>query len=255
MTAAATTLPPGGARTMPFNILFDQFGGQWDGRKRVGAGGGFSPNEQLKVREAVRDAVAFSTLAKASADTSFLGKRDLLKTWFGSDGPSVIKAAQSGINKMHAALVDGARTVRFVDARHQSEKLYRSPQVAAPGVAGAHGAKVTDRSEAPSVVPMGASDYAYVKCLADHDPTAALQAHVGSGMRIYLGERMFHPSKKLIDRSLTIYHELNHKVLGTVDFGTYGPGPSKSLAAGSTERALKHAECWTFFAASFRQKF
>lgn len=240
---------------MSFNVLFDQFGGRWDGRKLSGGAGAFSIAEQAQVRAAVKDAIEFSTLAKASADSSFLGKRGLVKTWFGSDGPSTIKAAQIGINKMHAALVDGSRTVRFVDARHQSEKLYGFTEVAVPGVPGAHGAKVSDRSVAPHVVPMGAGDYAYVKCLADLDPTAALQAHVGSGMRVFLGERMFHPSKGLRDRSLTIYHEINHKVLGTVDFGTYGVGPSRALAAGSTERALKHAECWTFFAASFKYTF
>lgn len=230
-------------------VLFDKFGGKH---------GGFSIVEQAQIRQAVQDAFEFSSLAYQSAGTGFLNRRALVAEWFGASGPATMKAVAAGVTKMHLALSDSSRLFRFVDARNQSEKLYGSATTAAPGPAGrpSHGAVVTVKS-APTVVPMGAGDYAYVKCLADQNSDSKAVAHAGSGMRIYLGERGFHPSKGLKDRSMTVYHELTHKVLGTVDYNAarqlvYGVAGCRALARSDPAQALKHADCWCYFAASFK---
>jgi hypothetical protein len=230
-------------------VDFDKFGGK---------GGGFTPVEQVQLKEAMRDALAFSALAVASAESGFANKRDLLKTWFGGNGPATVTAVAAGVKKMHRFLSDSTRLVRFVDARGQSEKIYSSQQVPAPGPAGSasHGATVTVRS-APTVIPMGAGDYAYVKCLSEKNASEPAAMHTGSGMRVYIGERGFHSSKSLKDRSMTVYHELTHKILGTIDYDAngglvYGVPACKALAMSDPQQALKHADCWCYFAASFK---
>lgn len=225
-------------------VAFDKFGGKL---------GGFSATEETMLREALRDACELSNLAVASAGSGFGNKRDQLGRWFGSSGPATIKTVQAGLRTMHNILM-GSGTIRFVDARGRSEKLYDFRERTAPGAAGRYGAK-TMRSPAPHVLPMTGSDYAYVKCLRDMNPFES--AHVGSGMRVYIGERGFHHSKALRDRSMTVYHELTHKFLNTVDYNAarqlvYGVPACQQLAISDSAQALKHADCWTYFVAGFK---
>ena len=99
------------------------------------------------------------------------------------------------------------------------------------------------------VLPMTASDYAYVKNLKEHDPDSSTEAHVGSGMRIYIGERGFHPSKTVRDTAATVYHEICHKTLDTVDHAYKVPD---CAALANTERAVQCADSWALFVTAFK---
>lgn len=225
-------------------VAFDKFGGKL---------GGFSANEEIMLRQALRDACELSNLAVVSSGSGFGNKRDLLRRWFGSNGPATIRTVQTGLATMNNIL-NGSGTIRFVDARNRSEKFYTLAEVPAPGAAGRYGAKIV-RSSAPDVLPMTADDYAYVKCLKYKSKIEP--GHVGSGMRVYIGETGFLPGMALKDRSMTVYHELTHKFLDTVDYNAarqtvYGVRACEQLAIADPAQALKHADCWTYFVAGFK---
>ncbi len=152
--------------------------------------------------------------------------------WFGDTIP--LQVAER-VRIMDAFFQGDGRTVTFVDRRHEREReiIYRGP-----GVRAAYGRSL----------PMGACDYAYVKLLPGASGPGT--GHVGSGMRLYLGERFFHTSSNLVDRAATIYHELAHKLLGIPDH-VYMPGPCRTLARTSAQTAFDNADNWCYYATSF----
>jgi len=81
--------------------------------------------------------------------------------------------------------------------------------------------------------------------------------HTGTGMRIYMGNRVLSRVRSDECSTQSIYHELTHKVIATTDlgdtgngaFGTiYGRAACKQLAAQHPWQARQLADCWGFYA-------
>lgn len=228
-------------------VRFEPFGNSWPPRQPP-ATQNFTESERAKLEEGLQVATECSALALASSRDNFKRAQKLLKAFFAR--PADLDRVKDGLQKMHNFLTDTGRTITFVDARGQSEKLLRLCERAVPGAPGRHGA-IETVLQGIQVVPMTAGDYAYVKTLKDKDVSSPTEAHSGSGMRIYIGERGFHPSKTVQDTAETVYHEVCHKVLGTVDHA-YKVPDCKLLA--NTDRAVQCADSWALFVTAFQFK-
>lgn len=214
-------------------VKFDSFGGKKGGAMLNGP-------EQTRMRKSLAIATYWSRKAawKARGGLTTTAEAALVRRWFGT---SPLGEVIQGIFVMNKYLSTYTNTITFVDARNQSEKLLgvvRQDPIP-------HSTEKRDVYDVKSVVPMGAGDYAYVKTLPCQG-TKNQSAHVGSGMRIYIGERGFHPSKTDIDGGLTVYHEINHKLLGTKDWA-YKPDPCRQLATSTPAKALNCPDNWAFF--------
>lgn len=225
-------------------LKFEQFGNAWPPRRQPSRQQ-FSATEKLKLEEGFDVALECSALAVDAADKDFKRSERLLQTFFAR--PEDLARVKAGLQKMHAFLSDPGRTITFVDARGQSEKLLRFCERAVPGVPGRHGA-IESVLQSTTVAPMTAGDYAYVKTI-ERNPEASTESHSGSGMRIYIGERGFHPSKTVRDTAATVYHEVNHKVLGTTDYA-YKVPDCADLA--TTDSAVQCADSWALFVTAYK---
>jgi hypothetical protein len=190
----------------------------------------FNQQEKSQIEEACRQTSDISR--KVIQGLTVGGLNNVISArvieWFGN---SSFRDVVEHAKKMDA-FIQGGGKVTFVDRRHKVERVITDPRNPAQD----------------HVIPMTGCDYAYVKNLPNFG-TSGL-AHVGSGMRLYLGERFFHPSKTIIDRTATIYHELAHKILALSDIG-YSPGPCRQLARSQPLQALKNPDNWCLFATSF----
>lgn len=190
----------------------------------------FSPREETLIKDACSQTqnVSRSVLKGLTMGGGFDNEVSArVNEWFGN---SSFKDVVEGAKKMDNFIQSGK--VTFVDRRHKSETIIRDPRNPA-----------RDR-----VIPMEACDYAYVKNLPDYRSSGV--AHVGSGMRLYLGERFFHQSKSTVDRTATIYHEIAHKILALGDI-KYGPANCRQLARIQPSQAIKNPDNWCYFATSF----
>jgi len=190
----------------------------------------FNPHEKLLIEEACRQTADVSR--RVIQGITVGGLNNIISAriveWFGSSSfRDVVECA-----KKMDAFIQGGGKVTFVDRRHKVERLINDPHNPA----------------LDQIVPMTECDYAYVKNLPDYKASGI--AHVGSGMRLYLGERFFHPSKTTIDRTATIYHELAHKILALQDIA-YNAGRCRQLAKAQPSQALKNPDNWCLFATSF----
>lgn len=197
--------------------------------------------KQFTAREKEMIAAGAALAAKVSAKaTAGITKaldgdakeRERAKLWFGDSGLAEIGECVLIMNEFFES---GKRLVTFVDHRHETS---RPIEYQGPGKEATYG----------EANPMTWKTYAEVKCLSeDAEPFAA---HVGSGLRVHLGERFFHPSKTTIDRANTIYHELSHKLLRTVDH-VYSAQLCLELARTNPEEALWNADNWAWYAINF----
>jgi hypothetical protein len=228
------------------NLTFEAFGNAWPPRTPPSTQK-FSEQEKTKLTEGFKVAVACSAMAVAAADDNFKKSEKLRKAFFARDVD--VPRLKAGLKKMDAFLTDTNRAITFVDARGQSEKLLRFCEREVAGVPGrsTHGATKMELIK-ETLAPMTAGDYAYVKTLKG-DPDGATEAHQGSGMRVYIGERGFHPSKTIRDTADTVYHELTHKVLATIDYA-YTVPECKDIA--NTDEAIQCAASWSRFVTAFK---
>ena len=72
----------------------------------------------------------------------------------------------------------------------------------------------------------------------------------GSGYRVIMGQWFLSDPDPIEGAAQTIYHELSHKVLGTVDHA-YGKIKSRGFAAAQQNLALTNADNWAWYAMSF----
>jgi hypothetical protein len=194
----------------------------------------FSAREKELIAEGSALAAKVSARATAGITKALDGdakERARAKLWFGDSDLAEIGECVLIMNEFF----ESKRLVTFVDRRKlvSREVVYQGP-----------GKEATFGQ----VEPMTWKTYAEVKCLSeDSEPFAA---HVGSGLRLALGERFFHPSKSTIDRANTVYHELSHKLLKTVDH-EYGAQSCLELARRDPQQALWNADNWSWYAMSF----
>jgi hypothetical protein len=223
-------------------IVFQPFGDSWPPRRPPSLQK-FSKQEENNLIEGFKVALSCSQIAMEEVRNNFGKSRKLLESFFAR--PQDLQRVKTGLQKMHDFLSDSNRVITFVDARGQSEKLLRFCEREVPGVPGA----TTMQYRSTTDAPMTSGDYAYVKTLRDTDASASTESHVGSGMRIYIGERGFHPSKVIRDTAATVYHEICHKVLGTVDHDYKVPG---CIALANTERAVECADSWALMVTAYQ---
>jgi hypothetical protein len=76
----------------------------------------------------------------------------------------------------------------------------------------------------------------------------------GSGYRVIMGQWFLADPDPIEGAAQTIYHELSHKVLGTVD-NAYGKIKSRGFAAAQQNLALTNADNWGYYAMSFLKDF
>ena len=190
----------------------------------------FTLQEKAQIEAACRQTADISRQVLQSLTLGSLNPKITarLVEWFGN---SSFKDIVERAKKMDS-FIQGGGKITFVDRRHKQERVIHDPKT-----------PLTDQ-----IIPMTECDYAYVKLLSGYQASGT--GHVGSGMRMYLGERFFHPSKTIVDRSATIYHEIAHKVFAVPDV-TYKAGPCRQLAKTQPAQALKNPDNWCLFATSY----
>jgi len=219
---------------------------------------GFSESEKLSLMAALQCCVVNSNRAFNAAAFLFEEDLDKLKLWFGSDDHETIRRIVEGIYKINKVISDDHRILTFIDMRHQREgHWFHSPLLEpAPGLSTCYGKSSTDFiSEKDHHDNTFQYDYLRVP---DHLPS--------TGMRILIGEHMLQPTQSVENRALIIYHELTHKILGTIDKGLqrrsehetqtlmiFGAENAKRMAKDYPHNTLLIADCWAYFVASFGQ--
>jgi len=235
-------------------MFFDKFGG---------VHGGFNDTEKTILRTALEGVTQASERAQKAAECGFKDHHGYMKLFFGSSHKKTIKAVADGVNKMHNVLSDYKRLITFVDARNQVTKTENVTWADAPGFAGMHGA-VTLASVHRKAFRLSSSTYAYQHPLVtvEHIPTIKWPmsmikkpkkpyVHIGAGMRLMICEHMFHPSVSAKLRRVTLYHELTHRILQTVDVDKRGNNICNErcieLAREDPKQTFSIADCWAYF--------
>jgi len=216
---------------------------------------GFTDNEKVALREALKYCVMHSNDAFNSSLLGFEPDIEQYRLWFGEhDIPTLLRVAE-GIYKINKILIDPMQIITFIDMRHQRARngMPSSIQEPAPGLSTCYG--------------KSCSDFVSEKYGPDPYTPAGLEVpkHLpATGMRILIGEHMLQPFHSPQDMALIIYHELTHKILGTIDkgFGSwsngvrgimpiFGPNMAQQVAKVHPQRTLMVADCWAYFVASF----
>ncbi len=236
-------------------IFFDKFGGDH---------GGFNEKEKIILRTTMADITQTSARAQKAAECGFKDQRGYMKLFFGSNNKKTIKALTSGINKIHNVLSDPKRLITFVDARNQATQYEQVTWTEAPGFAGEHGAVIVESVNRQPFMPLP-SEYAFQYPLSTvKSPRTTVRwpmsiikkskqpyVHIGVGMRLMICEKMFHPCVTDKLRRITIYHELTHRILQTIDTDKQGKhiGDERciELACKDPKQTLLIADCWAYF--------
>jgi hypothetical protein len=141
----------------------------------------------------------------------------LYTRWFGAVDGARLKTVQRIVSDIDDAAKSTQRTITFVDAR-QTTSIGRTE----PGTR------------------------AYVHCGG-----TGWKGHVGGGIRVLITQRFFTPDAnpdKVTERTVCVmFHELSHKLGGTVDY-VYGRDDALELARNSPANAHKCAENYGLFA-------
>lgn len=183
-------------------------------------------------------AVQQGTLAGDYAQMLTMAERTLsqgapLADWFGAADRDVLARR---LRAMHTVVNAPNRTITFVNRvggvlRVKYKSLYE-PKLIKPG-------------KAPEDLN-GVLAYVFPTDRRDEfgsGSTGGLLSHVGSGMRIYIGNEYFGSNDA--ERASTIYHEVTHKVLATEDY-SYDEADCLAFAA-TPAKAMRNAENYGFF--------
>jgi uncharacterized phage infection (PIP) family protein YhgE len=78
-------------------------------------------------------------------------------------------------------------------------------------------------------------------------------AHVSSGLRIFAMNEIINAIKNndRVEKLNYVYHEISHKVLGTVDY-KYGASACEKLALDAPGQAVRNADNWGYFIAGVK---
>jgi hypothetical protein len=220
---------------------------------------GFTNNEKLLMRQALACCVRCSNKAFDSAAVLFENNIEQFETWFGAPDHESMLRVVDGVYQMNKVLSHPEKILTFIDMRHQRKRGGRPPtSKPAPGSSTCYG---------PSFQEMFTGKFAA-------DPFAPVAIGVpehlpATGLRILVGEQMLQPWQSVLGRALIIYHEISHKILGTLDKGfVRHPDPEHSMepifGSENTRKMVKefprnpllhlHADCWAHFIASFGEE-
>lgn len=182
-----------------------------------------------------------NTLAGDYAQMLTMAERTLnqgapLADWFGAADRDVLSRR---LRAMHTVVNAPSRTITFVNRvggvlRVRYKSLY-NPVLIDP----------SDPNDAPEDLN-GVLAYVFPtdrRAEFGSGSTGGLLSHVGSGMRIYIGNEYFGSNDA--ERASTIYHEVTHKVLATEDY-SYDEADCLAFAA-TPAKAMRNAENYGFF--------
>ena len=171
---------------------------------------GFTDNEKVALREALKYCVINSMKAFNAAAVGFKYHMKEFRLWFGNNYQLTLTKVIEGIEKIHRILSDPNQIITFIDMRYQKPRngMINAVQRPAPGLATCYGKPITDfiSEKYPSN-----ENATHERAVPQHLPV--------DGMRILIGEHIMHPVMTIQDRALIIYHELTHKILNTIDDG------------------------------------
>lgn len=185
----------------------------------------FDPQDMTKARKAWSDAHRCSQLALEGI--AQVGNSDAeeerFRRWFGRPDADRVAAVRDGLQAMRLAFT--AHKVTMVNRADIQVHMVNGNDPFGPMVA-------TDVN--------GSGVYGYVWG----------GEHTGSGYRVIMGKWFLQDPDPIEGAAQTIYHELTHKVLRTVDHG-YGKVKSRGFATAQPQKAVENADNWAFYAVSF----
>lgn len=203
---------------------------------------GLNLGERELLREGFKRCVVNSNIVYKACLLGLEGYKYEVKLWFGTDEPWMIKKIIAGITKMNTELSDSTQIINFIDMRHQKSKniIPSSVLTPAPGLATCYGQTASH----------------FVSEINGHEP--CVPQHLGSGIRLLIGEHIMQPYKTTDERALIMYHELTHQFIYTTDTGhvslpdtmyIFGEESCRKIAKKCPEEAIQIAENWANFVA------
>ncbi len=182
--------------------------------------------------------LACETLGLMSA-SAVRGSMDGYERWLGTEIDA--EDVRLSLQRVDEVIQDAARVITFVDMRNSVLR----PLVTGAGTPWQFGDAVPFDDVAGAMArTVKFTGKERIQAMTDNLPIA----HVGSGMRLYVGRDLVALDRR--NKARVIYHELTHKVLGTEDF-RYGEADCVEYAKVDSDGACQNADSWSFFAASF----
>ena len=178
----------------------------------------------------------------------------LMIEWFGA-GADTDSTLRDNLKRMNAVIKDTNRTVTFVEATGVDLQVnYNLNNALQPAVLKNPEQVFNKPIPAPQTTPSPDAGQFYgfafpTNATMPWEKGGLTSAHVGSGLRIYLGLGYFNAGLNSIERPQTIYHEMTHKVLATNDHA-YEPANCRALALNDAARARKNADNYGYFVTS-----
>ena len=237
-------------------VLFGEFGGKNHERSV------FNLKEKALLMAAVSDATESLSKALIASNKNFSGHLDQIKLWFGDVTAEHIVALKKNVNKMHSTLIAPETFIKFIDARGQYYHPYMGRMPLNYIADAPYDELMMKGGEREKL-----SKYcgAFVYPLSWANSHGQYNAHVGSGMNIYISHGFFWSHLNSRIREHVILHEYSHKVLFTVDYAletpsqggedgawpVYGEDDCRYLATQNAEEAMRNADCLVYFLDSF----
>lgn len=188
----------------------------------------FEDSQLPKARQAWKDAYecaqqAATAIGRVAANDK---EAERFRRWFGNPTPAAVQTVQQGLKALWNTFQSSHVTV--VLREDVTVHLVNGDDPFAP---------MEERDNL-----QGSELYGYV-----------WHHGAGSGYRIVMGQHFLADPDPIEGAAQTIYHELTHKVLKTVDHA-YGKIKSRGFAAAQQEKALANADNWAFYAVSFKKE-
>lgn len=186
----------------------------------------FETAQLTKARQGWSDAYDCARMAAAAIDTISRNNAEAerFQRWFGKPTPQAVMTVKQGLQKMWTTFQSSKVTI-----------VLREDITV-------HLVNGNDPFDAMEESFSGAKVYGFVW---NHS--------AGSGYRVIMGQWFLGDPDPIEGAAQTIYHELNHKVLGTTDHA-YGKIKSRGFAAADQQKALTNADNWAFYAVSFKKQ-
>lgn len=185
----------------------------------------FEDHELPKARKAWSDAHQCAQMALDGLTTigTSAAEEERFRKWFGGPDAERVAKVRDGLQKMRQAF-----TGNKVTLANRADILVHL----------VNGNDPLDSMVATDV--KGSNVYGYVWG----------GQHTGSGYRVIMGKWFLQDPDPIEGAAQTVYHELTHKVLRTVDHG-YGKIKSRGFATSQPQKAIENADNWAFYAISF----
>lgn len=185
----------------------------------------FEDRHLPKIRKAWKDAYECAQQAAAAAARvgSDAAERNRFARWFGNPAPAAVQKVQRGTQALWTTFQSHRVTVVYREFQVMHLVNGKDP----------FGEMIDDEGMEKT--------YALV-----HNHQA------GSGYRIVAGPPFLNDPDPIEGPAQTIYHELTHKVLNTVDHG-YGKNLCLGYATSDQPKALANADNWAYYAVSFKK--